>query len=741
MRNLPGCRPHGLSWDECKLDLLESDTGRGLVIGFRWTGVEGKRELVKKNGRLQCNLQELQVLRWIAEEDPDNKAAHRLADCNIEYLPQKRYDCLFPHQCRTAHKVLEMVSGMTAMELKEIGEEAVQHSAALLCPIPDSRCTDPSHTHFTEEVEDLARYWPARQVVCDAPVEGMIDVVPVALCRNDPARGRCSLLVTRAHKVKMPTEIRACNPPLNLAMQMGRILDPDRADRVNPDFALHSSWHGDISYAIQDPVLQCQHREATGRPTRLFDVSNSTVQVGIQPSHYLALSYCWDEWPSDETLKKKLYTLYERLAIRYFWVDKFCIDQKDNADKTREIPRMRSYYEGASGCVVLTGPTAKSFQCLPQHQGAILSAYQQIRQNFEAMRSIFNSKWTTRVWTLQEALLSRQVIYVVEDQLVDGDYVSELAAFIQTFSEIYIVRDERGHNEWIGGSGSYRWNATNVTCVYPRQFRVQKNSRGFQQLNVIRSIFGGQRQYEVLEGAGQIAMPFEEALSMVVSRDSKVPEDCVYGLLGICVRGDQIKIEPGISWERMLEKLASAGMITERQLASTSVNELPHMTWLPQCGSGSRTYGPFHSFERLSGLVQRPRLTWLEQRVQVLGAIFEWHEYELEAWDVFNIHGLNCNIVRGIIRFPDTPGVLAKVVGTSSSSFTDERMLGTHVMLCQDVDEETVDTVAINISGNIGDGYVRRNDGYVLELYSWEGDPRSLKARNWNLGSPSHVGL
>lgn len=63
MRNLPGRRLHDLSWDECELDLLESAEGQGLVICSRWAVVEGTRELVKKNGLLQCNLQELQVLR------------------------------------------------------------------------------------------------------------------------------------------------------------------------------------------------------------------------------------------------------------------------------------------------------------------------------------------------------------------------------------------------------------------------------------------------------------------------------------------------------------------------------------------------------------------------------------------------------------------------------------------------------------------------------------------------------
>lgn len=145
-------------------------------------------------------------------------------------------------------------------------------------------------------------------------------------------------------------------------------------------------------------------------------------------------------------------------------------------------------------------------------------------------------------------------------------------------------------------------------------------------------------------------------------------------------------------------------------------------------------------FKKLSAPVRRPRLIWSEQGVEVLGAVFEWYEYRLGERDFFNIHGSVCRLVRGAIRFPDTPGLLAIVGEMSSSAFTEERMLGTHVMLCQDVDEKTADTVAMRVSGNIRDGHVHRYDGYVLELHEWlEGHPCSPRARKWVLGSPSGI--
>ncbi|KAK2607035.1 hypothetical protein N8I77_005744 [Diaporthe amygdali] len=457
------------------------------------------------------------------------------------------------------------------------------------------------------------------------------------------------------------------------------------------------------------------------------------TKYGIRPGHYLALSYCWEEWPenNNDALKAKLKELSRRLSVRYFWVDRWCIRQHDDADKAREIGRMREYYMGASGCVVLAGPDAEPFRCLPQHNGAILSAYQQVLQNSAGLQSLIRCKWAARVWTLQEALLSRQLVYAVQDQLIDGDFISELVAYVETFAEEYTGDTATGNIEWIGGFGSYRWDASAATAVYPRQFRVQEDPDGSLRFTIIRTVFGGEQQYEELQSIGGITMPFEEALTMITDRDATKEEDYVYGVLGICEGGDKIDVKYGISWLTMLEKLQKAGMITERQLASSTINELPGMSWLPKCGPG---YGPFKNVERLAAFIRRPKLSFSKQGVIVLGAAFEWEDYKCEDVDFLNIHGMACRLVRGTIRFPDTPGLVARVGGTTThkDGFRGDRMSGTHVMLCRDVDEKTPDTVAIKISGDIEGGHVRREDGYVLELHHWvKGDLRLLKGKQW----------
>lgn len=660
------------------------------------------------------------ILRWI-EEDEDLVAALGIDHRDIAYQPQRRYPCLFPHEDGEAHDILEIIPGMTEADIQDVGEEAMADGLVVLCPAPEPTCN--WHDHVREEVHKLAVLWPVRQIICSDAVEGMIDIAPISVCRLGPSWSSC-FRTTLTADVTM--EIRGHEPPWRLPRNLDRI--PYKS-KQNPEIALHDSWVTDVLRIAQPAVFRCQDRGADIHPTKLYDAHNREVSSSTQVRHFLALSYCWDEW-KDEILKDKLEELSRRLRIRYFWVDRWCIDQLDDADKAQEIPRMRGYYMGSSGCLVLTGPDAKPFACLPQHDGAILSAFQQLHQNLEALYSLSSWKWLTRVWTLQEAIVSRQVIYAVQDQLIDGDYISELISYIDTASRVA--------GNWVGGYGCYRWDVRIPPVIWPRQFDVRQNGC----FTILRTVFGGEQQYNELQSRFHgILVPLEEALYLISGRQASKKEDYIYGVLGISERGAGVSIEYGIEWPAMMDKLQRAGMITERQLAAPTVNQ-SGMSWLPECGS---EYGPFTKMERLAAPVDRPPLSLSEQGATVTGAVFEWVKWETHpsGWDVFSTRGMPCQYGRGTICFPGTPGLTARVCLISSEFVTEERMQGTHVLLCQGVNKATRDTVAMRVSGDIERGNVIREDGYVLELYEWyeggpderyEGDPESLQGRQWTLG-------
>lgn len=669
------------------------------------------------DGKVWCNLQEIQVLRWIAEDGNSPEPAALVNSLSVKHLPRSRYPCIFPHQAAEAHQVLEMVSNMKVDAIRRLGSEAIRNRSVLLCPAKASTCGG-SH-RVRKQVLKMAASWPVRQTLSYSPVEGMIDITPVAVCRDSFGTGRCVFSWPRG-----ASSTREQQKSVRTHKTVGdlvRVLD--QVHHRPRELALHESWRRGINNMTQTAVLACRHRESTVNPTRLYDTKSKAVINGLGISHYLALSYCWDEWNNEASLRETMSTLSERLGIRYFWVDRWCIDQSSEDDKAREIPRMRDYFSGASACIVLVGPQAKTFRCVPQQAGVILSASQQLRLNKDGLQSVFSSRWSSRVWTMQEALMSRQTIFAVQGQLIDGDFISELLAYA-----------EWAHNGTTRMCGCYRWDWRLPVVVEPLHIRMEKD-----KVVIIRSIFGGEHQHAELSSSnGMVLMSFEEALAMSIGRCATIEEDYIYGVLGISVGGERVTVEYGkgqpLDWRKMLRKLTDARMITDRQLAASSVNEHPGMSWLPDIRNSP--YGPFLAAERIAAQITRPPLSWNDEGATVLAAEFEWVDVIKSDDDggidsyMENINNMPCHRVLGSIR---VDGMLLDVAGTSSGAgFTMQRLDGTHMMLCGISGNQAI---AMRVSGDIYGGRVQREDGYVLELFSPSDRLRPISGKEVCVGS------
>lgn len=727
VRVLPGCRSCSLDWGNCKLSVADDEVHDVVRLEMNFPEIKWTRTLPKIDGLLPCTLQELEIMRWIAEEEPESPAATIVRGSGVKYTPIKRYPCLYPHELE--HEVLEIVPGMTDKEILEAGEDAINRQLVLLCPAPASTCGEKvnsngnpdSHPDVQAEVRTLAAKWPVRQCLAANTVEkGIVDITPVATCRDTASShgGSTCCLWQPVGEVKSdwkpPKEIRTHKTKEDL-----RWILQNRGGKQN-DLALHDSWDGATTSQIAPAVMALQHRRATVNPTRLYDTEDATIEEGLRVTHYIAISYCWSDWPKpdgDEMLRKKLKTLSAKLGVRYFWVDRWCVMQEKEEDKAREIPRMRDYYKGASACVVMIGPhEGEHFGCVPQQSGMILSAAQQLRLNGAGLTSLVESNWASRVWTLQEALMPRQVVYAVRDQLIDGDFVSELLAYA-----------EHAHNGTTDHFGCYRWDPNYPVIISPRHIMMEKG-----QLAITRSIFGGEQQYnELCSEDGSVLMSFEEALALVHDRIASVREDYIYGVLGMSMGGQKISVEYGIDWRKMLEKVKVAGLLTERQLAAPSINKQPELSWLPE--NNDPAYGPFLNGERLAVGFGRPKLIWSEQGATVIAAEFTWKTEHLHYfdWRTNNIHNMPCQAVRGLI---EVEGIMALVCATSSKHFLHtKRLEGTHLMLCRETGQETI---GIRVSGDLQSGHVRREDGYVLELHHWvePGHPNLLKGRRWFIG-------
>lgn len=147
------------------------------------------------------------------------------------------------------------------------------------------------------------------------------------------------------------------------------------------------------------------HKREEQAPLRLYNIEKDQVESLGGKVTYAALSYVWKQWTADE-LKRELRKLSSHSGIQYAWVDAWCINQQDIQEKEKEISKMASYYQGSSLTLALLPdyepPWALqgrglAHPVMPNGLGCQLERWRQVT-------------WNTRVWTLQEAALSANVV-------------------------------------------------------------------------------------------------------------------------------------------------------------------------------------------------------------------------------------------------------------------------------------------------------------------------------------------
>lgn len=170
---------------------------------------------------------------------------------------------------------------------------------------------------------------------------------------------------------------------------------------------------------------------------RVIDCKTRMI-VTVDSSHveYVTLSYVWGQGNDERTSGNELPNELPRtiddsirvvnfLGYHYLWVDRYCIPQDNIAEKTKLIDCMGLIYENSAFTIIATAgedptyglPGAGSTSRTPQ-------SYVQVGAQFVTMFSttaieeITTSKWNTRGWTYQEALLSRRKLVFSEQGVI-----------------------------------------------------------------------------------------------------------------------------------------------------------------------------------------------------------------------------------------------------------------------------------------------------------------------------------
>ena len=245
------------------------------------------------------------------------------------------------------------------------------------------------------------------------------------------------------------TRLTHCSEPRN-ALCLLESTDPTQNPRgvcgrpvgTVADYSLITAWLSRCE-SLHSPYCRTEWNDCLYQ-IRLVDVKSRRI-VRHPPGtavEYLALSYMWGQSKSKayqigsragrlpQTLEDAI-EVVRRLGKRYLWVDSLCIDQTNDSDKATQVKLMSAIYRGAFATVIaLSGRTA--YHGLPRSQARRKKTYPDFRIPQLACtidgkclgatmptlkQQILASKWATRAWTYQEAILSPRCIYYTQHQV------------------------------------------------------------------------------------------------------------------------------------------------------------------------------------------------------------------------------------------------------------------------------------------------------------------------------------
>lgn len=234
-----------------------------------------------------------------------------------------------------------------------------------------------------------------------------------------------------------------------------------------------------------DPYnIHTKHDETTYKaPLKLLDVESREVVYNTADKKYFTVSHVWSSSyfggvPFSENNKGYLWLkrMSELLDLQYAWIDTCCIDQDNMDEKKREIGNMREYYMNASSCAVLFSSTfavdidtfIADVQLLAHK--AIDNPYRRLGHAW-TLASIFHSnlltdEWFRRVWTIQEIILSRNVVVDSSHGLVDlTELLKCYHTLVNTIGKMMMCSDEMDQTRTLSQYLHSEINSYNMASV------------------------------------------------------------------------------------------------------------------------------------------------------------------------------------------------------------------------------------------------------------------------------------
>lgn len=185
----------------------------------------------------------------------------------------------------------------------------------------------------------------------------------------------------------------------------------------------------------------------------------NTVLLGghINETQYEALSYVWGTQHHENpvyvagqprTVTVNLYQALQHLRYtsseRVMWIDALCIDQTSFSERTHQLQTMRTIFEQAARTTIWLGPAVEQHFSTAMRWLERLSSDESLHLDPEmashaevdgkhiwspdiinGSRALFDNAWWSRIWIVQEWILSRHAVFQYAHHLIDNIFVQK----------------------------------------------------------------------------------------------------------------------------------------------------------------------------------------------------------------------------------------------------------------------------------------------------------------------------
>lgn len=272
--------------------------------------------------------------------------------------------------------------------------------------------------------------------------------IPGWWTRVSPAGYR--LATTNSHSVRVKNNIPLLQalPPTNLLelyydyhrtrfyfVPQNEGFEPIRSLKTSSiDFSVLKDWL-DLCQTMHTQVCNDHGREPkTVEHFKLIDCHTRQI-VTAQNVDYVTLSYVWGPTekchefseqlpPTLPTTIEDAITVTQNLGLRYIWIDRYCINQKQKGHAYLQMSQMDLIYQNSIITIVAAAggdpsyglPGVSRRERRPQPRARIRSTIL-ISPLPKTHILIANSHWASRGWTYQEAVLSRRRLVFTDEQV------------------------------------------------------------------------------------------------------------------------------------------------------------------------------------------------------------------------------------------------------------------------------------------------------------------------------------